>query len=195
MDEYKSINRLKQGDISGLEILVKTYQLRATRAAYLIVRDNHLAEDIVEDAFLRAYERINQFDSSQPFGPWFLRIVVNIAKRVSAQHKRHISLSNVNTNGEIALEDILADLAPSPEEMAEQADLNNAFWTELGKLTPTQRATIVKRYYLDLSLNEIATDLDCPVGTIKWRLHSARERLREWLRPLWKHMRNSKPTA
>jgi RNA polymerase sigma-70 factor (ECF subfamily) len=195
MDEYKSINRLKRGDISGLEILVKTYQLRATRAAYLIVRDNHLAEDIVEDAFLRAYERINQFDSSQPFGPWFLRIVVNIAKRVSAQHKRHISLSNVNTNGEIALEDILADLAPSPEEMAEQADLNNAVWTALGKLTPTQRATIVKRYYLGLSLNEIATDLDCPVGTIKWRLHCARERLREWLRPLWKHMRNNKPTA
>ncbi|MBW1677964.1 MAG: RNA polymerase sigma factor [Deltaproteobacteria bacterium] len=195
MDEHKSINYLKQGDISGLETLVNIYQLRATRAAYLIVRDNHMAEDIVEDAFLRAYERINQFDSNQPFGPWFLRIVVNIAKRVSTQHKRNISLNNVNTNGEIALEDILADLAPSPEEMAEQADLNNTVWTALGKLTPTQRATIVKRYYLGLSLNEIATDLDCPVGTIKWRLHCARERLREWLRPLWKHMRNNKPTA
>ncbi|MBE3119263.1 MAG: RNA polymerase subunit sigma-24, partial [Candidatus Atribacteria bacterium] len=63
MIESEAIARLKEGDISGLETLVKVHQLKAVRTAYLIVRDYFLAEDVVEDAFLRAYERINQFDT------------------------------------------------------------------------------------------------------------------------------------
>ena len=79
MEEQKAIARLKRGDISGLEALVRKYQVQAVRAAYLIIRDRALAEDIVQAAFLRAYERIGQFDAGRPFGPWFLRSVVNDA--------------------------------------------------------------------------------------------------------------------
>lgn len=185
MQEYEAIARLKQGDIGGLETLVKNHQLRATRAAYLIIRDYDLAEDVVEDAFLRAYERIHQFDAECPFGPWFLRIVINIAKRAAVQHKRHISLDNVNTDEEITLDGILANISPDPEEMAEQADLHNAVWAALGKLTPDQRAAIIQRYYLGLSEKEIAANSDSPLGTIKWRLHTAREHLRDLLRKIW----------
>lgn len=69
MEESEAITRLKRGDISGLEMLVKRYQVQALEAAYLITRDYHMAEDIVQSAFLRAYERIGQFDSDRPFGP------------------------------------------------------------------------------------------------------------------------------
>jgi len=185
MKECEAIGRLKQGDIGGLETLVKIHKLKAVHTAYLIVRDYYLAEDVVEDAFLRAYERINQFDAERPFGPWFLRIVINIAKRTAVQRERHISLNNANTDEEITLDNILADITPNPEELAEQADLCNAVWVALGKLTPAQRTTIVQRYYLDLSEKEIAANSDSPLGTVKWRLHIAREHLREWLRPLW----------
>jgi RNA polymerase sigma-70 factor, ECF subfamily len=184
MQEYEAIARLKQGDISGLEVLVKIHQLKAARTAYLIVRDSDLAEDIVEDAFLRAYERINHFDTERPFGPWFLRIVINIAKRTAVQRERHISLSPGSAGEEIPLENILADISPGLEELAEQADLRNAVWAALGKLTLAQRAMIVQRYYLDLSEKEIAAISDSPLGTIKWRLHIARKYLRDWLRPL-----------
>jgi RNA polymerase sigma-70 factor (ECF subfamily) len=184
MQEYNAIARLKQGDISGLETLVKNYQLKALHTAYLIVRDYDLAEDVVADAFLRVYERIHQFDTERPFGPWFLRIVVNIAKRAAARHERYISLDNLSANEDISLDNILASITIGPEQVAEQTDLSSAVWVALGKLTSTQRATIVQRYYLDLSEKEISTNSDSPLGTIKWRLHIARDHLRDWLRPL-----------
>ncbi len=73
MDESRAIARLKRSDIAGLETLVRAYQLRAARTAYLIVRDRALAEDIVQSAFVRVFEHIDQFDARRPFGPWFLR--------------------------------------------------------------------------------------------------------------------------
>ncbi len=184
MIESEAIARLKQGDISGLETLVKVHQLKAVRTAYLIVRDYFLAEDVVEDAFLRVYERINQFDPMRPFEPWFLRIVINIAKRKVTQRDRYISLDNLNTGEEIIIETLLGDGAPNLEEMAEQADLQRLVWSTLGRLTAAQRTTIVQRYYLDLSEKEIAANSDSPLGTIKWRLHIAHKHLRDWLHPL-----------
>jgi RNA polymerase sigma-70 factor (ECF subfamily) len=156
------------------------------RTAYLIVRDVPLAEDVVEDAFLRAYERICQFDAKRPFEAWFLRIVVHIAQRRAAQRERLVSLDGTKAHGETALDELLADIQADPEESAEQADLRDALWAALENLTPAQRAAIVQRYYWGLSEREIAIGLNCPLGTIKWWLHVARKRLREWLRPGWK---------
>ena len=116
MQEHDAIMLLKQGDIRGLESLVKTYQVKALRAAYLIVRDHDMADDVVQDSFLRAYERINQFDPSYSFGPWFYRIVINIAKRTAVQHNRHISFNYVSNNEETTLDEIIADLSSGPEE-------------------------------------------------------------------------------
>jgi RNA polymerase sigma-70 factor (ECF subfamily) len=62
MEERSAIERLKQGDIGGLEVLVRRYQARAVQAAYLIVRDRSLAEDVAQDAFVRAYEGFGRFD-------------------------------------------------------------------------------------------------------------------------------------
>jgi len=180
MQELEAIARLKQGDISGLESLVRTYQLKALRVAYLIIRDYDLAEDAVQDAFLRAYERIHQFDVNRPFGPWFFRIVVNIAKRMAVQRERHITFDIVNTDEEIAFDKILADLS-SPEVMVEQHDLQHRVWTALGRLPPAQRAAIIQRYYLDMNEKDIATYTGVLLGTIKWQLHTARKRLRAWL--------------
>ena len=69
MNEQNAIQRLKQGDIHGLATLVHTYQDQALRIAYLITFDATLAEDIVQSAFLRVYERIAQYDPQRPFGP------------------------------------------------------------------------------------------------------------------------------
>lgn len=181
MDEREAVARLKRGDIGGLEVLAKAYQLRATRAADLIVRDQSLAEDIVADTFLRVYERVEQFDAGRPFGPWFLRCVVNAAREAANRRERHVPLSGE----EINLEQVLAGQAPGPEALAEDAELRGAIWEALGRLSPTQRAAIVQRYYLNLSEQEMAVEAGCSPGTVKWRLHVARERLRQWLSPLW----------
>jgi RNA polymerase sigma-70 factor (ECF subfamily) len=88
VDERETIDRLKDGDIGGLEELVLRHQVRAIRTAYLITGSRELAEDVVQSAFLRAYERIGQFDSDRPFSPWILRSVVNDAVKAAERASR-----------------------------------------------------------------------------------------------------------
>lgn len=184
MEEEEAIARLKRGDISGLEALVRRYQVQAVRAATLITRDRALAEDIVQAAFLRAYERIGQFDSGRPFGPWFLRSVVHDAVKAARRRERQVPLEG-ESDGETSLAEFLADPAPGPLELAEAGETRQAIRDALGRLSPAQRAAVVLRYYLGLSEAELAEELACPPGTVKWRLHAARQRLRTLLRPLW----------
>jgi RNA polymerase sigma-70 factor (ECF subfamily) len=184
MEEQQAVARLKRGDIGGLEALVRRYQVRAVRAAYLITHDRAMAEDIVQGAFVRAYERIEQFDTGRPFGPWFLRAVVNGAIKAMGHGGRHVSLEAASI-GKASLLDLLADPSPGPADQVEVGDMRQTVWEALGRLPPAQRAAIVLRYYLGLSESEMAEELACPPGTVKWRLHAARNRLRTLLRPLW----------
>jgi len=185
MGEDKAIARLKRGEVGGLEALVRKYQVQAVRAVYLVTRDRPLAEDIVQAAFLRAYERIGQFDAKRPFGPWFLRSVVNDAVKAAARRERQVSLEASAGGEEASLADLLVDPNPGPADLAEAAETRQAVWDALGKLPPAQRAAIVLRYYLGLSEAEMANQMACPRGTVKWRLYAARKRLRRLLRPLW----------
>lgn len=183
MQERAAVARLKQGDIAGLEPLVSQYQLQAVRTAYLITRDRALAEDIVQTAFIRAFERIGQFDPTQRFGPWFLRSVVNDALKAAARRERQVSLEASPDEALASLAELLHDPGPSPELIGEQAETSRAIWEALAELPPAQRAAIVQRYYVGMSEAEMAADLQIAPGTVKWRLHSGREKLRALLRP------------
>jgi RNA polymerase sigma-70 factor, ECF subfamily len=177
--ERASIARLKEGDIGGLAALVETYQLQAVRTAYLIVRDRPLAEDITQSAFIRAYERIAQFDSNAPFGPWFLRSVANDAIKAVERARRTQSLDSDVEDGAPAI--VLVDRAAGPEALLEQAEDASAVWALLGRLPARQRAAVVLRYFDGLSDTEIADQLDTPPATVRWRLFAARAKLRTWL--------------
>ncbi|HET7079305.1 MAG TPA: RNA polymerase sigma factor [Chloroflexia bacterium] len=179
IDEQEAVARLQRGDIGGLELLVRRYQEPALRAAVLVCRDAALAEDLVQAAFVRAYERIGQFDARRPFGPWFIRGVVNDAlKAVTRRRQVPLDPAGLETP---------APPGDDPEARLAAAETREAVWAVLDELTPPQRAAIVLRYYADLSDPEIAQMLDCPPGTVRRRLHDARRRLRRllpaWLRP------------
>jgi RNA polymerase sigma-70 factor, ECF subfamily len=178
LDEREAITRLKRGDIGGLESLVGLYQVRAVRTAYLITQDRALAEDVVQAAFLRAYQQIDHFDSSRPFAPWFIRSVVNAAIQAARRAERQTSLDIPIAEGDLSLADLLPDPSPNPDEGHEKGELQEAVWAALKKLPPEQRAAVVLRYYLDLSEAEMADEMNAPPGTIKWRLHTARKQLR-----------------
>ncbi len=93
MDDLQAIQRLKNGDIGGLELLVRRYQSKAVRTAFLVVHDESLAEDVVQDTFIRIYRRIHHFDVSHPFEPYLLRCVVNAALNVAQKaDRRHLSV-------------------------------------------------------------------------------------------------------
>ncbi|HEX8597014.1 MAG TPA: sigma-70 family RNA polymerase sigma factor, partial [Chloroflexia bacterium] len=159
MREAEAIARLKRGDIGGLEGLVKLHQVKAVRAAYLVTRDLGSAEDIVQSAFLRTYERIGQYDSGRPFAPWFLRIVINDAIKVSTRG-RHVSLDGLSPLEGSLLQSYSEQVDLS--SLAAEAETNDAIWEALGKLQPQHRAVLVLRYYLDLGEAEMSARLDVP---------------------------------
>ena len=178
MGEREAIGRLKKGDVGALEPLVRRYHARAGQAAYLIVRDHALAEDVAQGAFVRAYEGIGGFDAERPFGPWFMRIVVNEAVGAARRRERAASYDE----GAGAAASWLADPAAGPHELAEEAEERRRVWAAMAKLPPAQRAAIVQRYYLGMSEAEMGEDVGRPPGTIKSRLHAARRALSRLLR-------------
>ena len=177
MDEQQAIARLKQGDLTGLEFLVRHYQAKAVHTAYLIIGDPALAEDIVQSAFLRIAQKIDQFDAQRSFGPWFLRAVVNDAIKTARRQKRALSLDGSSE----AVINWLMDKTPRPEELAEASNLCQAVWNALQQLTPEQRAVIIQRHFLEMDEAEMVEQLQRPASTVKWWLHTARERLKALL--------------
>ena len=177
MDERKHIARLKQGELAGLEALVKLYQVRAVHAAYMIVFDRPLAEDIAQTAFIKVMERIEQFDEQRPFAPWFFRIVVNDALKAAGKRKRNLSLDTLLDGRSDADWHRLTDPAVQPEQEVLQRESTAQLLNAIEALPPDQRAVIVMRYYLGLSAADMSTRLERPVSTIKWWLRDARKRL------------------
>jgi len=184
LEEKLAIARLKQGDLDGMEVLVKRHQVRAVSAAFLIVRDPKLAEDIVQEAFLRAAEKIGQFDESRPFGPWFLRSVINASIKAMQRQKRFIPL-DAQDEETYNVADWLMDPSPGPELIVETEETRRRVWKALGEITAEQRAVIVMRHFLDMSETEMTDELDRPLTTIRWRLKTARNQLRKLIRLFW----------
>lgn len=159
-----------------MEYLVTEYQVQATRVAYLICRDEALAQDIVQTLFIRAYERIEQFNSNMPFGPWFYRSVANDAIKAAARRERIVSLDD--EAGSMAVEWESLRIDPGLEDRLERMETNAAVSAAVAQLPPDQRAAIVMRYYLELSDEEMSAKLDCAKSTVRWKLHVARRKLR-----------------
>jgi RNA polymerase sigma-70 factor (ECF subfamily) len=186
MDECEAIDRLKRDDIGGLEALVYAYQVRAVRAAYLVTHDLALAQDVVQAAFVKAAERIGQFDASRSFGPWFLKSVLRDAIKAAVRRDRHTSLESLVENNDTGPHrpNELVDPDAGPEALWEQAETADEVCRALRLLSPDQRAAIVSRYFLGLTERELALTMSLPHSTVKWRLHAARQRLRLFLDPM-----------
>ena len=179
MDDLQAIRRLKDGDIGGLETLIARYQAKAVRTAYLITHHEPMAEDVVQDSFVRFYERVRHFDSSRPFEPYFLCSVVHAALNAVGREKHSVEFHG--DTDESGLEGLLAQ-AVSVEEQVQFTQLKGEILEALGRLSPRQRAAVVQRYYLEMSEKEMAKALEAAPGTVKWLLNAARSRLRALLR-------------
>jgi RNA polymerase sigma-70 factor, ECF subfamily len=170
----QAIRRLKRGDIGGLECLIARYQGKALRTAFLITHNEPMAEDVVQDAFIRFYQRAKFFNEARPFEPYFLRSVVNAALNCIEREKKGQYFPDGDTS---ELENLLEEAA----SVEEQVEFNTLKWQiaeALTDLSPRQRAAIVQRYYLEMSEREISEALDSPPGTVKWLLNAGRARLR-----------------
>lgn len=176
MDDQQAVQDMKNGQMAGLEVLVNRYQVPAVRAAFLITHDRALAEDVVQETYLRLYRKIRHFDDTLPFKPYLMRSVVNAALNAVRRDKKLVSLDAATAS----LEPLLIQAA-SVESQVEYHQLTKEIIQALAKLSPRQRAVIVQRYYLEMSEKEMALALEAAPGTIKWLLNAARTRLSELL--------------
>ena len=178
MDDVQAIHRMKHADIGGLEILVTRYQVKATRTAFLITHDESMAEDVVQDTFIRIFQRIRQFDENRAFEPYFMRCVVNAALNAVRKKSRW---SQSEPGADMDELEALLSQAASVEEQVEFAQLKGEILAALDKLSARQRAAVVQRYFLGMTEKEMADTLEAAPGTVKWLLNAARTRLRELL--------------
>lgn len=172
MDDLQAVRRIKDGDLGGLEILMERYQVRAVRAAFLILHDESAAQDVVQEAFIRICQRIHQFDESRAFEPYFFGSVIHASLNITRGNHKFVSLDEKSEEIEHLL-----DRAVSVESQVEFSQLQHEILAALSELSPRQRAAIVQRYYLEMSEREMSLALDAAPGTVKWLLNVARERL------------------
>jgi RNA polymerase sigma-70 factor, ECF subfamily len=159
------IDRWRDGDRDAFEEVVDRYGLQLLRTARLILRDQALAEDAIQETFLKAWQRIGNLRDEDP-GPWLTRIAMN--ESISAYRRRHRFQ---------ALTERFGRLGSSKVPVSSEAKLDLA--QALDRLTAEQRAAIALHYYQDLSVEETASALKVPVDTIKSRLKTGLRRLRE----------------
>jgi len=166
------VSRIRQGEIEAFEALYNKYRLRLYRAALAITCDRGTAEEILQDAFVRAYVALDRVDASASLSPWLHRIVVNLSHNWTKRKRRY----------PVPLEEVLACLVESgpacPEDAAEGSELRQIIRDALASLTFKRRVVIVLYYLQGFSMQEIAYILGCPVGTVKSRLHYASKALR-----------------
>ena len=174
MSDRLDMERMKEGDINALGKLVSRYQTSALRAAYLVTHELTLAEDVVSGAFLRVFERAQQFDPTRPFGPWFYRIVVNDAIKATQRRDRTTTVDHAEDTGG-------SDESTDPEAASILNEERRAVREALERLTPAQRGVVVMRYFLDLSEAEMVERTGRMPGTVKRHLHDARARMRQLL--------------
>jgi len=174
--EADLLARARGGSLLAFEEIVKRYERRVYGIALRIVRRHEVADDVAQEAFMRAHQALSTFDLDRPFGPWICRIAANLAiNHVRSPEARETPLPEGHAEtaapGRGALDLVLEREA---REMLERA---------LGDLPVEQRAVFALRTFEELSYREIADALGISIGTVMSRLSRARERLRESLAP------------
>jgi RNA polymerase sigma-70 factor (ECF subfamily) len=169
------ISQVRQGDLLALGILYEHYKTQVFRIALAITRDPTIAEDILQECFLRLYATVDRFDETRPLLPWLYRVTVNLSYNWVTRRNRWLSPL------EDAVERLHAGPKSSPERSVEQNELQRIVREALDSLKFEQRVVLVLFYLGGFSVKEIAYVLDVPTGTVKSRLHYGRERLRSRL--------------
>jgi RNA polymerase sigma-70 factor, ECF subfamily len=174
-DEAELIRQSKQGDSQAFGVLVERYQRRVVSVAQAVVHNQEDALELAQEAFVRAYENLAQFESRSSFSTWLYRITANLAIDFRRREGRQTILRGEDAEAEI--DRLPSQLADSFKETARH-ELNRKLHDALMQLTPEHRAVILLREVEGLSYDEISDILHCPRGTVMSRLHYARNHLR-----------------
>lgn len=172
-DDGLLVARVRDGDIDALGELYDRHRSKVFRTATAITHDERMAEDILQEVFLRVNRYADSFDQAQPFEPWLYRITVNLSYSWTNKAKRWV---NVFQN---AIERLKAPSRRDPERVTESREQRELLRRAINGLPDSHRVVIILFYLEGLSVSEVAFVVGVPEGTIKSRLYYAREKLRD----------------
>ena len=185
-EEHALVVLAQKGDRDAFRELVERYQTRAYRLAYTVIRDRAEAEDIVQEAFVKAYFSIANFENKSSFFSWLYRIVVNMALDFRRKRMRRgkeqsfdTSAQTPDKNEERALSDVLPDESPSLEASLISRESFARMKASLDTLSEEHRIVVLLREVEGRSYDEIAESLGVAKGTVMSRLFYARKKLQD----------------
>jgi RNA polymerase sigma-70 factor (ECF subfamily) len=181
MDEIRIIKEAQKGSLAAFNQLIMAYQGTAYNVAYRVIGNSEAAADACQDAFLKAYRAIQQYQGGS-FKGWLLRIVTNTCyDHIRYKSRRPAtSLEDLTENPDDHAETLISE-EERPEDQVLRGELNDLIQLGINQLPEDQRIVIVLSDVQGLAYQEIAEIIDQPLGTIKSRLSRGRQRLRDFL--------------
>ena len=182
-DEAAVVAQARLGDAKAFSELLRRYEGKIFRLALHITQNREDAEDVLQEAFLKAYEHLDQFQGQSKFYTWIVRIAVNQALMKLRKRKtdRSVSLDETIDTGEDTVAREIAAWDENPEQQYSREEINEILSSAIDGLAPIYRAVFVLRDVDELSTEETAEALDLSVPAVKSRLLRARLQLRDKL--------------
>jgi RNA polymerase sigma-70 factor (ECF subfamily) len=176
-EEILLIQRCQAGDRWAFEEIFSLYRDDVYRFSYLVVRDANLTQDVVQEAFFKVFRSIQKFQFRSSFKSWLYRVAVNEA--ITILRRRRVK-EDLEPMPDISRERTAVYTLREwqPEEAALESEEREILRWAIGQLDPVHRSVVVLKYFHEFSDTEIGAVIGCPPGTVKSRLHRARELLR-----------------
>ncbi len=184
-DDQQLVVRVQKGDKRAFDLLVLKYQHKILALVTRFVHDSHEAQDVAQEAFIKAYRALPNFRGDSAFYTWLYRIAINTAKNYLVARGRRPPDSDIAAedaeyhDGDSALKDL-----HSPERELLRDEIEQVVKRTLQQLPDDLRTALTLREFEGLSYEDIASVMDCPVGTVRSRIFRAREAIDKALQPL-----------
>jgi len=183
--DQQLVERVQQGDKTAFDLLVRKYQFRVGKLVSRYVSDRSEVEDVTQEAFIKAYRALPGFRGDSAFYTWLYRIAINTAKNYLVSSGRRPPRTDIdagdaeNLDGGAELREI-----DTPERILLRDEIAQTVRTTIDGLPDDLRTAITLREFEGLSYDEIASVMDCPIGTVRSRIFRAREAIDNELKPL-----------
>jgi RNA polymerase sigma-70 factor, ECF subfamily len=181
------VRRVQRGERNAYDLLVLKYQHKVVKLVMRYVRDPADAQDVAQDAFIKAYRALPQFRGDSAFYTWLYRIAINTAKNALAARDRSPVAYELDMQNTEESNDVVNRLKDpdTPEGLALTEEIRNTVNGAIEALPEDLRTAIVLRELEGMSYEEIAASMDCPVGTVRSRIFRAREAIDRRLREVF----------
>lgn len=185
ISDRELVERVQQGDKKAFDLLVLKYQFKIIKLVSRYIHEPSEAQDVAQDAFIKAYRALPGFRGESAFYTWLYRIATNTAKNhLVSQQRRYSEIPIDDDEGTINESALGLNEIDTPENMLVKEEVEKTVFEAIDHLPEDLRMAITLREFDGLSYEEIAQTMDCPVGTVRSRIFRAREAISSKLRAL-----------